>query len=208
MGNISNYRGLHFCDVHEFGTSSDNINFLHMNDWTTPQNILSIVLIIVTLAYTVTSVLSWLETRAARLQKNAPNMIAYLKSNVSHEMLYVCIKNIGEGCATNVRIIPSTDYHLLDGCLQLKDFPLFSEGVNIFPPQYEMIFPLNSWVAMRNENPIREFNAFYSDLEGKERSRHFTLPFKQIATLSQHLQRLLKRVFHTISMRSRKKLNI
>ena len=45
-----------------------------MEAWTTPQNILSFVLVLVTLAYTITSILTWLESRATRMQKNEPNI--------------------------------------------------------------------------------------------------------------------------------------
>ena len=36
------------------------------------------------------------------MQKNEPNIIVYLRSNVSHDTLYVCVKNIGDGCARSV----------------------------------------------------------------------------------------------------------
>lgn len=90
-----------------------------MEAWTTPQNILSLVLVLVTLAYTITSVLTWLESRTTRMQKNEPNIIVYLRSNVSHDTLYVCVKNIGDGCARSVKVIPVKDYSLFGKDLKL-----------------------------------------------------------------------------------------
>lgn len=155
-----------------------------MDSWQTPQNILSIVLIIVTLAYTITSVLMLLESRATRKQKNAPNIIVYLRSNISHDALYVCIKNIGEGCARNVRVVPIHDYNLFGKELKLNNFSLFSEGVNVFPPQFEMTFPLDTWQKIKlQDNPYVEFYVSFSDLNGNESQTIFSLPFKQLKTL-------------------------
>lgn len=103
-----------------------------METWTTPQNILSFALVLVTLAYTITSVLTWLESRATRKQKNEPNIIVYLRSNVSHDTLYVCVKNIGEGCARNVKVIPIKDYSLFGKDLKLGNFSLFLKELMYF----------------------------------------------------------------------------
>lgn len=155
-----------------------------MEAWTTPQNILSFVLVLVTLAYTITSILTWLESRATRMQKNEPNIIVYLRSNVSHDTLYVCVKNIGEGCARNVKVIPIKDYSLFGKDLKLGNFSLFSEGVNVFPPQFEMIFPLDSWSNVNLEkDPYVQFTVFYTDLQDLVKQNNFKLPFRQLKTL-------------------------
>lgn len=155
-----------------------------MEAWTTPQNILSFVLVLVTLAYTITSVLTWLESRATRMQKNEPNIIVYLRSNVSHDTLYICVKNIGDGCARNVKVIPVQDYSLFGKDLKLGDFSLFSEGVNVFPPQFEMIFPLDSWSGINLENdPFVQFVVCCTDLKGHVKQNQFRLPFRQLKSL-------------------------
>lgn len=155
-----------------------------MESWTTPQNILSIALVLVTLAYTITSILTWLESRATRKQKNEPNIIVYLRSNVSHDTLYVCVKNIGEGCARSVKVIPVKDYSLFGKDLKLCDFSLFSEGINVFPPQFEMSFPLDSWSEVKLGNkPFVQFEVSYADLKGHIKQNQFILPFKQLKTL-------------------------
>lgn len=155
-----------------------------MEAWTTPQNILSFVLVLVTLAYTITSILTWLESRATRMQKNEPNIIVYLRSNVSHDTLYVCVKNIGDGCARRVKVIPVKDYSLFGKDLKLCNFSLFSEGINVFPPQFEMSFPLDSWSDINLENdPLVEFTVCYADLQGHVKQNNFKLPFRQLKTL-------------------------
>ena len=154
-----------------------------MEAWSTPQNILSLALLLVTLAYTITSVLTWLESKATRKQKNAPNIIAYLRSNASHDTLYVCVKNIGEGCATHVRAIPTIDYAIFGRDKHLRDFSLFSDGINVFPPQFELIFPLNSWSNIRNEdNPSIKLDVHYKDLSGHSYYHHYCLIFEQLVT--------------------------
>ena len=155
-----------------------------MEAWTTPQNILSFVLVLVTLAYTITSILTWLESRATRMQKNEPNIIVYLRSNVSHDTLYVCVKNIGDGCARSVKVIPVRDYSLFGKDLKLCNFSLFSEGINVFPPQFEMSFPLDSWSDINLGNdPFVQFIVCYADLQGHVKQNHFKLPFRQLKTL-------------------------
>lgn len=155
-----------------------------MEAWTTPQNILSFVLVLVTLAYTITSILTWLESRATRMQKNEPNIIVYLRSNVSHDTLYVCVKNIGDGCARSVKVIPVKDYSLFGKDLKLCNFSLFSEGINVFPPQFEMSFPLDSWSDINLKNdPFVQFTVCYLDLQGHVKQNHFKLPFRQLKTL-------------------------
>lgn len=146
-----------------------------MEAWTTPQNILSLVLVLVTLAYTITSILTWLESRATRMQKNEPNIIVYLRSNVSHDTLYVCVKNIGDGCARSVKVIPVKDYSLFGKDLKLCNFSLFSEGINVFPPQFEMSFPYlvcfmeedtwNKIIDIRANGSLSHFLSYFSVME-------------------------------------------
>lgn len=157
---------------------------MNIEIWMTPQNILSIVLILVTFAYTITSVLTWLESRAIRKLKNTPNVIVYLKSSVSHDTLYVCVKNIGEGCAKDVRIIPTVDYALFGGKKNFREFSLFSDGVSLFPPQYEMNYAIGFWKNINmDENPMVAFDAYYLDMSGHQITQSFTLPFKQMHTI-------------------------
>lgn len=158
---------------------------MNSNIWLTPQNILSFVLVLVTLAYTITSIFTWLESRAVRKQKTTPLVVAFLKSNAGHDTLYLHIKNIGEGCARNVRAIPIQDYHIFDKDKQLSDFPLFSSGVNIFPPGFELTIPLNSWDdIVKQTDPAVTIQMEYTGLSDAKRiTETFHLPFKQIVTI-------------------------
>ena len=107
-----------------------------------------------------------------------------MRSNVSHDTLYVCVKNIGEGCARNVKVIPIKDYSLFGKDLKLGNFSLFSEGVNVFPPQFEMIFPLDSWSDVNLEkDPYVQFTVFYTDLQDLVKQNNFKLPFVSIQPL-------------------------
>ncbi len=158
---------------------------MHSDIWLTPQNILSFALLLVTLAYTLTSILTWLESRAVRKQKTAPLIIAFLKSNVSHDTLYLHIKNIGEGCARDVRAIPTQDYKIFGKDKHLSDFPLFSTGVNIFPPSYEITITLGFWKdIIKQTDPAVIIQLEYTGLrDDKQVTELFHLPFKQIATI-------------------------
>lgn len=158
---------------------------MHSELWLTPQNILSFALLMVTFAYTITSILTWMESRAVRKQKTTPQVIAFLKSNVSHDTLYLHIKNIGEGCARNVRAIPIQDYHIFDKEKQLSDFPLFSSGVNIFPPGYEISIPLQWWEKIAKQtDPAVTIQMEYTGLRDAKRiTETFHLPFNQIRTI-------------------------
>lgn len=153
--------------------------------WLTPQNILSFALLMVTFAYTITSILTWMESRAVRKQKTGPLVIAFLKSNVSHDTLYLHIKNIGEGCARNVRAIPTQDYKIFGKDKQLSYFPLFSTGVNIFPPSYEITIPLGFWdEIIKQTDPAVTIQLEYTgQRDNKQITENFHLPFKQIATI-------------------------
>ena len=68
--------------------------------------------------------------------------------------------------------------------MKLGDFSLFSEGVNVFPPQFEMIFPLDSWSnANLEKDPFVQFTVYYTDLRGHVKQNPFKLPFRQLKTL-------------------------
>jgi hypothetical protein len=97
----------------------------------------------------------------------------------------VCVKNIGEGCATHVRVIPTIDYAIFGRDKHLSDFALFSERVNIIPPQYELTYPLNTWLNIQAEvAPCIELDIHYDDLSGaNSKYQHFILPFHQITTI-------------------------
>ena len=65
----------------------------------------------------------------------------------------VVITGAGSGLGREaVKVIPIKDYSLFGKDLKLGNFSLFSEGINVFPPQFEMSFPLDSWSDINLEN--------------------------------------------------------
>ncbi len=148
--------------------------------------LLSIVLAVSTVFYTIINLLMFFESRATRQQKVSPFVIAYLKTTENHNMLCVHIKNIGEGCAKNLKA------KLLKDCNQFGDdkFPLsdcmiFKNGVNVFPPEYELKYYINSpdEIDYKSNDCYIELELEYSDMYGKRcKPCVFKLPFNQIGT--------------------------
>lgn len=95
--------------------------------------ILSMVLAIATVFYTIINLMMWFESKATRKQKITPQVIAFLKTTEDHSMLCIHVKNIGEGCARNVQVKIQKDY----GQFGKEQYPLsnlmfFKNGANIF----------------------------------------------------------------------------
>jgi hypothetical protein len=155
-------------------------------DTNTIQLVLSIVLAIATVAYTIINLMMWFESRATRRQKVAPQIIPYLKSTDSHDILCLYIKNVGEGCAKDVRVKVIKDYHVFNrDDLQLSSLPIFSEGVSNFPSGYELHYCLNWWEDLKKEgidsSVILEIT--FKDLDNREYGPNkFELKFKQIVS--------------------------
>lgn len=150
----------------------------------TIQLILSIVLAAATVAYTIINLMMWFESRATRRQKLMPLVIAYLESTASKSILCLYIKNVGEGCAKNVRVNVINDHY----CLGKEDwplskFPLFVEGVNVFPSGYKLHYYIDYWDSIRKSgiDDYIELEISYSDVNGRNKKRNtFVLKFNQI----------------------------
>lgn len=155
-------------------------------DEVTIQLILSIVIAIATVAYTIINLMMWFESRATRRQKVAPLIIPYLKSTDTHKMLCLHIKNMGEGCAKDVRVKVIKDYQVLGrDDLLLSGRPIFTEGVNIFPAAYELHYSLNWWEDLSKEGMdstiILEIS--FKDLNNREYGPNkYELKFRQIVS--------------------------
>lgn len=153
---------------------------------TTIELVLSIVIAIATVAYTIINLMMWFESRANRRQKVAPLIIPYLKSTDTHEMLCLYIKNMGEGCAKDVRVKVIKDYHVLGrDDLLLSSRPIFSEGVNIFPADYELHYSLNWWENLSKEGMEGSIilEIAFKDLENREYGPNkYELKFRQIVS--------------------------
>ena len=145
-----------------------------------PEILLSLVLAIATVAYTVVTLFMLLESRKTRLQKTEPLLIGYLKSTDDHLTTMLCIKNIGEGCAENVRIVLAKDFNCFGKPeYPLSHYPLFRNGVSVFPSGYELHFYLdnNDNIKYGDDSRYLDFIIHYKKLSGrKEHIRHFHLP--------------------------------
>ena len=148
------------------------------------QLILSIVLVAATIAYTGINWKMLKENRIARQQKIAPLIIPYLKSTATHEMVCLYIKNMGEGCARDVRVQIIKDYHVFykDDYL-LSNHPIFTEGVNVFPSGYELHYNLNWWDLVRKQgmDDCIELEITCTDINGCIHGpHHYKLKLSQI----------------------------
>lgn len=146
--------------------------------------ILSGVIAFATVCYTIINLMMWFESRATRNQKVKPQIIPYLKSSDSHDILCLYIKNVGEGCAKDVHIKVLKDYPRMnkEGLL-LSNLPIFREGVNVFPSGYELHYNLNWWKDISNDglDDSIELEIICKDLLGKVYGPYvYKLEFNQI----------------------------
>ena len=145
--------------------------------------VLSTVLAIATVCYTIINLMMWVESRATRKQKIMPNVIAYLKTTEDHLTLCVHIKNIGEGCAKNVKVRILKDYNQFrNEKFSLSNLMFFKNGANIFPPQYELRFYIDSLekIDYNSNSSYIELEISYNDIDNKYYKERFRLPFNQI----------------------------
>ena len=114
--------------------------------------VLSAVVALATIAYTWINYLMYRESKISRLQKLKPEIIPYLQSTASKNVLCLYIKNIGEGCAKNVKVKLLRDYNCLGKAdWPLSKFPLFNEGVSVYPPGYELHYYIDFWDTIRDK---------------------------------------------------------
>ena len=145
---------------------------------------LSGALVIATVLYTWINWKMLQESIATRRQKNSPNIVPYLKSSDNHEALFLYIKNMGEGCAKDVRIEVIKDYNkFYDKEQMLSQHNIFKEGVNIFPSGYELHYGLNWWkdIVNKGTDDYIELEVRFKDLNDNQYGPNtYTLKFSQI----------------------------
>lgn len=139
-----------------------------------------------TAVYTVINILMLKESQKTRKQKTSPSVIAYLKTSETHKFLYLYIKNIGEGYARNLKGFVVSDYNVYGKAdFKLSDRPLFTSGITMFPPDYEIKYGLNFTQSnhLNDETKFIELKLEYDDMSGKHYySENFKLYFKQISS--------------------------
>jgi len=148
-----------------------------------PQLILSIVLAGATVVYTVINALMLWESKKVRKQKNTPLLIAYL--DICDYELRVCIRNIGEGCAKDVKIKVLKDYNQWGREEKpLSEDIMIKNGVDIFPPQFEQIVQLDRAIKIESgqiADKEIEIEVEYKSLTGnKPIMRKYCLSFNRI----------------------------
>lgn len=100
--------------------------------------VLSIIVALATIVYTIVNYYMYKESKATRLQKAEPIIVTFLKCSSDHSLLSLYVKNIGEGCARDVAVHVDKDYKLFREDEKLQDYRLFNDGVSAYPPQYEL----------------------------------------------------------------------
>ena len=145
---------------------------------------LSIVLAVATVAYTIINLMMWVESRATRRQKMAPLMVAYLESTANKQILCLFIKNVGEGCAKNVKVKLLRDHDCLGKDeWPLSKFPLFNEGVNVFPSGYQLHYYIDYWdsISKNGMDDYIELEITYRDIKGhNKQTQSYVLEFNQV----------------------------
>ena len=145
---------------------------------------LSIVLAVATVAYTIINLMMWFESRATRRQKMAPLMVAYLESTANKQVLCLFVKNVGEGCAKNVKVKMLRDHDSLgQDDWPLSKFPLFNEGVNVFPSGYQLHYYIDYWDSIRKNgmDDYIELEITCTDIKGRnQQTQSYVLKFIQV----------------------------
>lgn len=148
-----------------------------------PELVLSSVVAIATSFYTVITVFQLLESRKVRLQKSAPNIIAYLKSAENHIALELYIKNFGEGVARNVKVNFLKDFKRYNNEeMYFSTIGIVKNGFNYFPPDYSLKFYVGSMTSLAEENPDDKIviEITYQSQDNRSFRNIFELPFNQI----------------------------
>ncbi len=137
--------------------------------------ILSIVIASSTVVYTIINAMMWWESRATRIQKTTPHIIAYLKANESQMNICLFIKNIGEGFAKDVKLDVISDYvRFGDEKLSLSNLFITKDKITSFPPQYELKYYLGERVKEFKDEKF-EIDICYSNSKGKRYRERFQL---------------------------------
>ena len=146
--------------------------------------ILPLMLLICMAVYTVINYKMLKESKATRLQKITPNIVAYLSTPEINgsPVLILYVANLGEGVARNVRCEIFKDLENIDDIL-LQERGIFKSGIEVFPPQYKLQYFLVTNCAhfdFSRKDAYIEFDILYEDIIGTEIRDHFKLSFNTI----------------------------
>jgi hypothetical protein len=122
------------------------------------------------------------ENIKVRRLKNRPVIISYLKLSENHQSLILVIKNIGEGMAKNVKAKLHKEFYRYNrNDIPLSEYGIFKYGFSIFPPQYELCYPINFSSELDNmdENAIT-IEIVYQDINDQEIIEKYHLEINQV----------------------------
>jgi hypothetical protein len=142
--------------------------------------ILSVVVAACTIVYTFINGLMLIENKRLRKIKSMPLIIAYLKSTEDHKVLRLCIKNVGEGVAKDVKVKIDGDYKAFGlEYRMLSNLGIMKYGLNIFPPQEQLAYLIDSWIEIGKrkdiENSHIDMSIDYAGIDGKKYSNTYHL---------------------------------
>lgn len=147
----------------------------------TSQELISFALLVATSLYTIVTIMMWWESRKTRLQKVAPEIIAYLKTSEDHNVVMLVIENIGEGCAYELKVDLDEDYYTFaKEDKKLSQMPIFNDGVSIYPPKYRLQYYLGSCGQIKDLQETIGLSFSYRDQNNKSYAKHTNLRIKQI----------------------------
>lgn len=148
--------------------------------------ILSIVLGLCTLAYTIINYLMLRESEKQRKLKSSPNIVAYLKSTEDYNSLRLYIKNVGEGVALNVKANVLKDYNRFGkATCKLSETGLFKYGLNILPPGEHFSYYLDAWSNIKEsdiENMYIDIEISCKGFSDEKFTNSFKLDFAQVCS--------------------------
>ena len=136
-----------------------------------------------TVIYTVVTVFQLNESRKSRLLKEAPNIIAFLKTSEDHTVLSLYIQNYGDGVAKNVSIFFTKDFNRFNKeGYHISKIGIAQHGMNFFPPQYQLKFDVGfiEDVFQTCKDDYVELEIRYQNLQNRSFQSLFKLPFNQV----------------------------
>lgn len=145
--------------------------------------LLSVIIASATVIYTVVTVFQLVESRKNRLLKEAPNIIAFLKTTEDHTVLSLYINNYGDGVAKNVAISFKKDFNRFskEG-YRFSKIGIAQHGMNFFPPQYQLKFDVGfvDDIFQNSKEDYIELEIRYQNLQNRSFQTFFKLPFNQV----------------------------
>lgn len=145
--------------------------------------LLAVVVASATSIYTLVTIFQLIESRKVRLQKETPNIVAYLKSSENHETLYLIIKNFGEGVAKNVNVKFIKDFkRFARQDFLLSHIGISENGLNLFPPNHFFQYGIGIMTTLYEENKEDSIELLisYESFDNRRFKTKFNLPLNQI----------------------------